>query len=111
MSVQLKDWTKSQFHAFILVCGAHSNYEVSPEEKLYITSVTGEDDFQFAEKIFKSCSDFECANIIKEGHELFYPSEHDKLQLESELRTLFAADHEYESLEENFLRYMDKLLK
>jgi len=110
MSQQLKDWTKSQFHAFILVCGAHSNYEVTEEEKRYIVSVTGPSDFEFAEKAFTDSSDFECANIISEGQAHFYPSDHDKRLLESELRTLFAADHEFETLEENFLRYIDKLL-
>ena len=110
MAQELKNWTKSQFHAFILVCGAHSNYTVSEGEKLYITSVVGDEDYAFAEKAFAECSDFECANLISEGHAHFYPSDHDKKMLESELKTLFAADHDYATLEDNFLRYVDKLL-
>lgn len=110
MNHNVTEWTKSQFHAFILVCGAHSNYEVTDAEVLFIVSKTGEADYKFAEAAFKECSDFECANLISEGRRKFYPAEVDKMRLESELKTLFAADHDYAQLEENFLRYLDKLL-
>jgi hypothetical protein len=110
MAQDFSKWTKAQFHAFVLVCGAHSNYEVTQAEKQYIVSRTGDADYLFAENAFRSCSDFECVNMISEGRKHFYPSEHDKKLLESDLRTLFAADHEFEDLEENFLRYIDKVL-
>ncbi len=110
MEINLDNWTKQQYHAFLLFCGARSNLGLSEAEHLYISSIVGEENYNFAKTEYAKCSDYQCAGIISDGRKKFYPSEHDKQQLESELKTLFAADHEYAILEENFLRYIDKLL-
>jgi hypothetical protein len=110
MDINVNTWNKQQYHAFILVCGAQSNLAMSETEHRYISELVGEDNYRFAMDNYAKCSDYQCIETISEGRKLFYPSEHDKEQLESELKTLFAADHDYAILEDNFLRYIDKVL-
>lgn len=110
MELNPTTWTKDQYHAFLLICGAHSNFSVTDREHLYISTMLGEDNYRFAEAAWKACSDFQCLEILQAGRKIFYPSDHDKMQLESELKTLFAADHDYAILEENFMRYLHKVL-
>lgn len=106
----VKNWTREKYHAFFLVYAAHADLQVNEEEKLFIYHKVGEKNYRFAEDIYKEHSDYENLQLIIEGRKYFYPGEDDKQRLESEMKTLFAANHNYDTLEENLLRALNKVL-
>lgn len=107
---ELGSWTRNHYHAFLLVWAAHADLKVSEEEKLYIKGKVGTDEYHWAEGRFQNLSDFEVIQLISQGRELFYPADIDKTRLQSELRTLFSADHEWNSLEDQLIKAISKVL-
>ena len=106
----VKKWSRDQYHAFILVYAAHADLQVNQEEKIFISEKVGIENYRFAEDIYKEHSDYENVQMVIEGRKQFYPSEGDKQRLESEIQTLFAANHDYDTLEENLLLALRKVL-
>jgi hypothetical protein len=103
-------WSRDQYHSFILVYAAHADLQVNEQEKIFICEKVGKSDYRFAEDIYEENSDYENVQMVVEGRKHFYPSENDKKRLESEIKTLFAADHEYGTLEENLLMALHRVL-
>jgi hypothetical protein len=99
MAEQKPDWTYNEFLAFILLYAAHADFDVTREEKEILFSKVGVDEYRSIKKSFDSKNDYERLQTIKLFREDYFSDDAGIEKLLSDLKELFLADEEYNSVE------------
>jgi len=101
---------EEEFLCFLLIYASYIDYEFSKTEKDFILSKFDEVTFNRMEELFQSQGDYACLQIILSHRSFYFHTEEQLESLISLLKTLFAADGHYSSIEKNFLPFFLKMV-
>ncbi len=105
------DWTHQELKAYILLCCAHADFNISPEEKKYIKSRVGEEKYYKILKEFEEDNDYQQIQKINAAIERFNYSKEELNEAFFSIKKLFLVDGEMDILEQNLYRGLKHLLK
>ena len=99
MAEQKPDWTYKEFLAFVLLYAAKADFNVSKEEKQLLYSKVSKDEYRSIKKDYERWNDSKCLEKIKLFREDYFSSDEDLDSLLKDLKEMFLADEEYNSVE------------
>ncbi|MFC4722215.1 hypothetical protein ACFO5O_07775 [Geojedonia litorea] len=103
-------WTKDELVAYILLFAAHSNFTESNHEKNVIISKVDMQSFQKIHHEFEGDNDYQSIQKIIKGLDTYNYSKDDLSLLFADIKLLFFADGEFDLLEQNMYRGLERLL-
>ncbi len=104
-------WTKEQFLAYVLLYMAQSDMVQSEKEKELIQSKISEKSFLEMQEILEKDNDYRSIQKIASYVEAKKLTDEDLENLSNEIVALFYADSTFDTLEQNMLRGLRKILK
>jgi len=104
------EYTYQDFLAYALIYAANADFEFLPEERAYILSKVGMEEYERMSALFDEHSDMESLRFLSENATLYLRNSIDRNKMMEELKELFLADHEMDTLEENIWRVLDDIL-
>lgn len=104
-------WTKDELVAYILLFAANSNFTESNHEKNVIISKVDMQTFQKIHHEFEQDNDYQSIQKIIKGLDAFNYSKDDLSMLFADIKILFFADGEFDILEQNMYRSLERILK
>ncbi len=105
------NWTHDELKAYMLLYCAHADFIVTREEKEYIKSKVGEEEYQKIHKEFEEDNDYQ---QIQKIHSTIERLEYSKEEIDDafqSIKKLFLSDGEMDILEQNIYRGLKHLLK
>ena len=106
----MPNWTKEQFHAYLLLYCIHADYKVSPEEENFVKSKIGADLYAQMQAEWQADKDFARINKIQIAFDQLGYAAPEADKLFAEIKALFLADGQFDVLEQNIFRGLRKLL-
>lgn len=104
------DYTYQDFLAYALIYAANADFEFLPEERAHILSKVGVQEYEAMSALFDEHSDMDSLRFLSENATLYLRSPADRNKMMEEIKQLFLADHEMDTLEENIWRVLDDIL-
>ncbi len=105
------NWTHEELKAYMLLYCAHADFIVSPEEKEYIKSRVGEEEYRRIRKEFEEDNDYQQIQKINATIERLNYSKEEIDEAFQSIKGLFLSDGEMDILEENIYRGLKHLLQ
>ncbi|TVZ59765.1 hypothetical protein NA63_2301 [Flavobacteriaceae bacterium MAR_2010_105] len=105
------NWTKDELVAYVLLFAAHSNLTESNNEKNVIISKVDMKTFQKIHEEFEQDNDYKSIQKIIKALDAYNYSKDDLSMLFADIKILFFSDGEFDSLEQNMYRSLERLLK
>ncbi len=105
------DWTKEEFKAYLLLYAANANYFETDDEKARILSMVHEETYHRIHKELDHDNDYQSIQKILYNVEKFNYSKEDLNRLIKDIQDVFDADGHHDTLEENMLLALKKLLR
>ena len=105
------DWTHQELKAYMLLYCAHADFFVSPEEKEYIISKVGAEEYKKIHKEFKEDNDYQQIQKINATIERLNYSKEEIDEAFRSIKDLFLSDGEMDILEQNIYRGLKQLLQ
>ena len=105
------NWTHEELKGYMLLYCAHANFIVSKEEKEYIKSKVGEEEYKKIRDEFEDDNDYQ---QIQKIHATIERLEYSKEEIDEafqSIKKLFLSDGEMDTLEQNIYRGLKHLLK
>ena len=100
----IKNWTKEEYKAYILIYCAHADFVETKEEIDLIKSTISESVFSKIHREFEADNDYQQFQKIKQNCKKFYATTEQLNGLFDEIKTLMLSDGKYDILEENLFR-------
>src|SRR5690554_1676435 len=105
------NWTHQELKAYMLLYCAHADFIVSSEEKEYIMSRVGEEEYKRIRKEYEEDNDYQQiqkinATIVRLGY-----SKEEIDQTFQSIKELFLSDGEMDIMEQNIYRGLKQLLQ
>lgn len=104
-------WDKAKCLAFLMLNAAKADMHITPDEEKWIVERCGPLAMDTSRKLFEQQSDYDNVQTMLQLRDRFFPDPNGWDRLEQDLLELFRADGKYTSLEQNFLRALERLLK
>jgi hypothetical protein len=105
------DWTRDELVAYIMLFAANSDFRESNQERNVIISKVNMQIFQEIHDEFDNDNDYQGIKKIMTSLEQHNYSKDDIDVLIADIKTLFFSDKEFNIMERNMLRFLEKLLK
>ena len=105
------DWTHQELKAYMLLYCANADFIVSREEKEYIKSKVGEDEYQKIRREFEKDNDYQQIQKINSAIERFDYSKEEIDAAFNSIKDLFLSDGEMDIMEQNIYRGLKHLLQ
>lgn len=105
------NWTQQEFLTYMLLYCAHADFVVTPEEKEYIQSLIGREEYKKIRREFEKDNDYQRIQKIDATVERFNFSEDQLNAIFENVKSLFLADGKIDLLEQNIFRGLKHLLK
>lgn len=105
------DWTRDELVAYILLFAAHSDFKEDNNERNVIISKVDMQTFQEIHDEFDRDNDYQSIKKIMISLEQHNYDKDDIEMLLSDIKVLFFSDGEFNVLEQNMMRFLEKLLK
>lgn len=105
------DWTRDELVAYIMLFAANSDFRESNQERNVIISKVDMQTFQEIHDEFDNDNDYQGIKKIMTSLEQHNYSKDDIDVLIADIKTLFFSDKEFNIMERNMLRFLEKLLK
>ncbi|HZW76914.1 MAG TPA: hypothetical protein VFF21_01260 [Flavobacteriaceae bacterium] len=105
------NWTQEELQAYMFLYCAHADFVVTEEEKDFIKSRIGKDDYKAIQKEFNQDNDYQRIQKIDHTISRFNYSKEEIEQLLQNIKNLFLSDGEMDILEQNIFRGLQHLLK
>ncbi|WP_299128367.1 hypothetical protein [uncultured Winogradskyella sp.] len=105
------DWTRDELVAYILLFAAHSDFKEDNKERNVIISKVDMQTFQEIHDEFSNDNDYQSIKKIMISLDQHNYDKEDIDMLLSDIKVLFFADGDFNVLEQNMLRFLEKLLK
>jgi hypothetical protein len=105
------DWTRDELVAYIMLFAANSDFRESNQERNVIISKVNMQTFQEIHDEFDNDNDYQGIKKIMTSLEQHNYSKDDIDVLIADIKTLFFSDKEFNIMERNMLRFLEKLLK
>lgn len=103
-------WTREELKAYVLIYGAHADFEESPEEIGLIVSKLGEEIYAKMHSQFANDNDHQSISKIQSSLERLAYSQNEKIALLMELKKLFKSDGDFDIQERNLFSGLERLL-
>jgi hypothetical protein len=103
-------WSRDEFVAFLLLYAAEADMECTDEERAFIKTGIDEVHLSFVEAAYTELSDFERISVIKSYQPQYFATPEQKAELLSKVERLFQADGEFDIMEHNMYRMLQKIL-
>ncbi len=107
----IMNWTKQELVAYILLFAANSDLTESNKEREIISSKIDEKAFKAIHEEFNNDNDYQSIQKIVDGLQAHNYSKNDLDELFSDIKSLFFADGDFDILEQNMLRGLQRILK
>lgn len=111
MSEITTDWTKTEFKAYLLLYAANANYFESEEEREMIQKLLTKDSYKSIHRELDHDNDYQSIQKILHNVEKYNYSKHDLNELIADMKKVFNVDGVIDTLEENMLLALKRLLK
>lgn len=108
---EVSNWSKKDFQAYVLLYAATADFVVKEEERNMILDKVSESDLKSMQAAFDNESDYSRLQKIILYKELNAPSKNEMENLLMEVTALFKSDGKVDTLEQNLLGALRKLLK
>lgn len=102
--------TFDEFLCFLLIHAAYADYEFSDSEKKHIKTKFGSDMYEEIHNYYLEKSEFECLQEIMNYKLKHYPNKDQRKILLIELKAMFNADGEFNSLEKNLEQFLERII-
>lgn len=103
-------WSREEFLAFILLYAADADMECTEEERAMIRSGIDKEHLLQVESEYQRLTDFERITVIKIYQPKYFKDAEGKKRLLKSVVKLFEADGEFDILEHNVYRMLQKIL-
>ena len=103
-------WTREEFVTFLLLYCADADMEYSESERAMIRSGISEAGLAEVEEEYHNLKDFEKILVIKAYQSKYYNSPEQKTELLTMVERLFRADGDFDIMEHNLYRMLQKIL-
>ena len=100
----------NEYLAYILLYAANADFEVAREELEIIRESVSREDFSRIRKSFDDSNDAERLEVIMHYRDAYLDILLDTPVLAEHLKSVFLADHQYNSVEKGVFIYLRKLL-
>jgi tRNA G10 N-methylase Trm11 len=110
MSNENPNWTKKELEIYLLIYCANANFSESKDEKRFIKSKSGSEEYLKMHREFEKDNDYMSIQKIQNGVENLNYSQAEKDQLFAEIKEMFIADGDTDILEANIFRGLSHLL-
>ena len=101
---------KEEFKTLVMLYAANIDGNIHPEEVEVILEKADEATYKKVSKMFKKMGDAEILDCIRENKTLFVSSTDDAEVLLDVFRSVIEADERYSSMENYFLKVVDRIL-
>ena len=108
---KIKNWSKNELVAYILLYVANADLHETNEEKDFIRTKVDNETFAAIHKEFDSDNDYQCIQKIIEGVKTHNYFRDDYAELFADIQLLLYADGEAGEMEEATLSFLRKILK
>lgn len=105
------NWTHEELKGYMLLYCAHADFNVSTEEKEYIKSKVGTEEYKKVRREFEEDNDYQQIQKINAAIERFEYSKEEIDEAFKSIKDLFLSDGEMDILEQNIYRGLKHLLK
>ncbi len=102
------NWTKDDLRMYLLIYCANADFVESPEELEFIKSKIGHSDFAKMHAEFEEDNDYQSIQKIQKAFESLDYESPDALM--DEVREFFKSDGEFDTLEQNLMLYLKRIL-
>ena len=111
MITSIKNWTRDEFKAYILLYAAYCDQIENRKEKNYILSKVDRKTYEDIHYELKADNDYQSIQKIIAALERFDYSEEDLQRLSAEIMELFLADEKFDSVEQCVYMMLNKIIK
>ena len=109
--MKIPDWTRDELVAYILLFAAHSDFKEDNNERNAIISNVDMQTFQDIHSVFDCDNDYQSIKKIIMSLEQHNYDKDDIDMLLSDVKVLFFSDGEFNVLEQNMMRFLEKIIK
>ncbi len=111
MDKHVKDWTKSDFLAYVLIYAANCDFIETDDEKNYILQLVPQDEYNEMHLVFDYDNDYQASQkIIDHIKEKDYSKE-ELGKILKDIEGIFMSDNEYDSVEKILMIELKKLFQ
>ena len=110
MSTLETQWSKQELTAYILLFCSHANYHETESEIATIESIVGEETVKKMHREFDKDNDYKRIEKIRSTVDRYDYSTEDIDALFEDIKSVFMADGEYDTLEQNLYRGLKHLI-
>ncbi len=110
MSSEKPQWSYNEFLAYLLLYAANADFNINDEERKLLLSGLNTYDYNNISKAFDKSNDYERLQVIESFRDSYYPDDHSKEKLLNDLKKIFLADEEYNSVERAVFMGLRKVL-
>ncbi len=110
METSIKNWTRDEFKAYVLLYAAFCDQIENRQEKNYILSKIDRKVYEDIHYELKADNDYQSIQKIIAGIEKFNYSEEDLQRLSAEIMELFLADEKFDTVEQCVYMMLKKIL-
>lgn len=111
MEVNSPNWSKNDLKAYLLLFAANADFVETKDEKQFIKSKAGKDEYRHIHDEFEEDTDYERIQKIQKFVEKEDYSDEQIEDLLSEMKELFKSDGEYKGAERSIYYGLKKVLK
>ena len=105
------NWTKEELHVYLLIYCATADFTETKEESDFIKSGIKPDVYGKMEKEFSADNDYQSIQKIQDTLKRYEFTEGETDNLINEIKELFLADGNFDTLERNLLISIERILK
>ena len=109
--MQKSSWTYEDFLTYLMLYAANADLVINEEEKEMLFTKVSLEDYGHVHKIFEKENDYERLQTIKSFKDSYYNTTQAQEKLLRDLKDMFMADEEYNSIENAFFMGLKKVLK
>ena len=103
------NWTKEELNAYILIYCANADFTESKDEMDFIKSKLPTSIFKKIHKEFKNDNDYQSIQKIQSTVDRYGYTGEEKNRLLFEIKKIFLSDDNYDLLEKNLLRGLNRI--
>jgi len=111
MVTTIKNWTRDEFKAYVLLYAAFCDQIENRQEKSYILSKVDRKTYEDIHYELKADNDYQSIQKIIAGMEKFDYSEEDLQRFSAEIMELFLADEKFDAIEQCVYMMLKKIIR
>ncbi len=111
MPLDKPELTKPEFFGIMMIYAANIDGEEHENEIAVIRTSLTDETFERCYEIYESMNDYELINFFRDNKSKYLRSDMDEKIFMSEIKTVIAADHDFDIMEKTLMLALAKILK